>query len=494
MWREHVGWLTGAFALLVMIAGCGSPSGVAEKSTPPAMASEMAAPATKTTESATLKASQVAKAVEPAAKPTSGSSAAIPVAQPPAKPTAPVAPAEPVDTRQLAKVLDLSKLPAPEGATIGQNSATLLQVGVLLSVPSATEFYLGKLQALGWRRVGDPASSTVTESFAQVSLGKDGYQLSLTVMSGKPKEASVTIVHVGNLDTRTLPRVDGAEDQYSCQASSLYFTSAKVDEATASLRRLLTAAGWQEYDRAFSQKADRPDASDLLFRKKAYSLAVSISRSPAQPTKTAVQYYVSTFAHDLPAPADARHVEIQDSRWILMCEVPRDPAAAAEYYRTAMQEIGFPARPHETSSGKALALSFESQEHDIVLVNLQAADEHTTKVKLEGYSAAFREAMKKAAAEARVKQELQQKAEAQAKAERVRAFEAASKRQDDMINAAIGNVLSESTQPTKQTELSKSIQADVKAKINKAFRGAAADDLANPDDPPVKKPQKPMPK
>ena len=78
-----------------------------------------------------------------------------------------------------------------------------------------------------------------------------------------------------------------------------------MDEATAKLRQLFTAAGWQEYDVAFSQKANRPDASDLLFRKKAYSLGVSISKLAVQPNKHAVQYFVKTLARDLPAPADA---------------------------------------------------------------------------------------------------------------------------------------------------------------------------------------------
>ena len=167
----------------------------------------------------------------------------------------------------------------------------------------------------------------------------------------------------------------------------------------------------------------RPDASDLLFRKKAYSLGVSISKSAAQPSKSAVQYFATTLARDLPAPADAKQVEIQDSRWILMCEVPRDLKATADYYRAAMQEIGFPAKPLETPSGKSLTLSFESGDHDLVLVSLATTDEHGTKVKLEGYSAAFREAMKKADAEAAVKREARERTEAEAKAERAKAQE-----------------------------------------------------------------------
>ena len=125
--------------------------------------------------------------------------------------------------------------------------------------------------------MGDPASASVTGDFAQVSLGKGGYQLTLTAVSGGPTQANVTIAQLGNLDTRTLPRVEGAADQYSSPSNSFYFTPVKVNEATAAVRRLFTAAGWQEYDRAFSQKADRPDRSDLLFRSKAYNLAVSIS-------------------------------------------------------------------------------------------------------------------------------------------------------------------------------------------------------------------------
>ena len=105
----------------------------------------------------------------------------------------------------------------------------------------------------------------------------------------------------------------------------------------------------------------------------------------------------------------------------------------------AMRDIGFPAPPLETpsDSGKSLTLSFESGGHDLVLVSLAATDEHSTKVKLEGYSAAFREAMKKAEAAAAAKREASQKAEAEAKVERAKAWKEASKKQDEMLDAAL---------------------------------------------------------
>ena len=177
-------------ALALAIAGCGSTPDVAQNSSPQAKAA-VPAPVAKTTG--------------------------------PAKANAgPAAPAEPTDTRQLAKVLDLSKLPAPEGAKFAEQWATQLNVGVPLPVPAATEFYLGKLQALGWQR-GDPASSTITDSFAQVGLAKDGYQVMLTATQGAPMESSVTIAQVGNFDTRTLPRIEGAQDQYSASVELALF-------------------------------------------------------------------------------------------------------------------------------------------------------------------------------------------------------------------------------------------------------------------------------
>jgi hypothetical protein len=376
-----------------------------------------------------------------------------------AKVAPPAAPAALKDVRQFTEVLDFAKLPMPTSGTAGDASPTRFSASVPLPVRGAVDFYLGKFDALGWKPVGPSLSESVTDTFAQVSLEKDGYRLTMTAMPGEAKLTSVQIEQHGDLDSRTLPRVEGAEDQYSDHNSSLYFTTAKIDAATASLRKLLKADGWQEYDRAFSQKAVRPDAEDLLFRKKAYSLHVSIGKPATQPNKSSVQYFVTTLARDMPAPADAGHVEIEDSRWILTCDTPRDVAAAADYYRAAMKEIGFTAPPHESSSGKWRTLSFESPDHDLVVVSLEAVKDKGTKVKLEGYSAAFREALKKAEIAERAKREAQEKADAAAKAAATKAFK----------------------------EESKKIEDDINAKVEKALQDAGAGNVAKPDSSPKAK-------
>jgi hypothetical protein len=363
----------------------------------------------------------------------------------------------------LVKVLDLGRLASPDGSSVCDQSATRLQITVPLAATAAARFYLEKLDALGWNPAGPNAAESITDAFAQVALEKDGYTLLLSAMPSKPNQSGVTIEHVGNFDTRALPKIDGAEEQYSSRSNTLYFAPARVDDAASAIRRLLVTAGWQEYEPAFTQSAKRADASDMLFRKRAYSVSVSVSKSPAN-AKTAVQYNVKTLAHDFPAPADAKQVQIQDERWILLCEVPRVVAATAEFYRKAMAEVGFASPPRETTSNKAVTLSFEADNHDLVLVSLQPASEQSTKVKLEGLTAAFREQLRKAQAET-AENSRAAAAAAKAKAEHAKAVEDATGQHRGMIDAAIRDALKDAAKSV-PSDLSKKLEDDLKSRLD----------------------------
>ena len=273
-----------SYVLALFVAGC-NPAGRSEKPDPSAKEST----ATSATDGNRATTARTAATTAESASRTSSAFSAAP----------PAIPANLANACEFVQALDWNKLAPPAGATITEQSPTHLHVTMPLAVPAAVNLYLAKLDALGWKPTDPKTAENITESFAQLSVGKDGYLLMLTAMPGEGKETGLEIHHVGNLDTRSLPRVAGAEDQYSSQFSSLYFTNAKVDETAVSLRRLLKADGWQEYDRAFTQKADRADACDLLFRRKAYNLHVSVSKPATQPTKSAVQYIVTTLARRL---------------------------------------------------------------------------------------------------------------------------------------------------------------------------------------------------
>ncbi len=431
----------GLFTLLA-VSGCGgnTSQGPAADTAAPATSPASTTPATAPPESTKpTDSTSSAAAPEGPATPKSADAAAKPD-----KSSAPPVAIEPTDTRELAKVLDLGTLASPDGSTIGSQSATRLQITLPLATAAAARFYMEKLDALGWKPVGPNPDESITDAFAQLTLEKEGYTLLISAMPSKPNETSVAIEHVGNFDTRALPKADGAEEQYSSRSNTLYFTSASVDETAAAIGRLLDAAGWQMYERAFTQSAKRADAADMLYRKKAYSVSVSVSKSPAN-GKTAVQYIVKTLARDLPAPSDAKQLQIADDRWILMCEVPRAVAATAEFYGKAMAEVGIASPPKETKSGESVTLSFEADNHDLVLVSLQSGGEQSTKVKLEGFTAAFREKLKQAQVEAaeksRAADEAQADAVAKAKAEHDKAAEDATSKQQEMIDSAIGDAL-----------------------------------------------------
>ena len=191
MQRRDIGHavVLASFVLSVLVAGCGGPSGVAEKRDANAPSHEKATPAAQ-------------KVNQPPAVNV--------VAEPVPTPSAPPKRVELIDSRQLSRVLDLRKVPTPDGSTVGSTSVTKLHVVVPLAVVPAVDFFLGKLEELGWKRTGPKTAESVTEAFAQVSLAKEGCLLTLTAMPGKPKESNLTIEHLGNLDARTLPRIDGA--------------------------------------------------------------------------------------------------------------------------------------------------------------------------------------------------------------------------------------------------------------------------------------------
>ena len=176
-----------------------------------------------------------------------------------------------------------------------------------------------------------------------------------------------------------------------------------------------------------------------------------------------------------------------------MCDTPRDMAAAADFYRAAMKEVGFTAAPKENSSDKWRTLSFESPDHDLILVTLQPAKEkggkeqgakdqgtreQGTTVKLEGYSAAFLEAMKKAEAAAKLNRAAQEKAAEEDKAARAKAFKEKFDRQDKLIDSAIGNAIKRATQSLPSGKPSDKIEDEIKAKTQKALEDAGAGDAS----------------
>ena len=293
-----------------------------------------------------------------------------------------------VSSLELATVLDLNQLPALDDTKF--NTLTAAELGAIVpgKVQEAADFYLKALADLGFQPTGDPGSKIVTDDYAQAALARDGYAVSLSVIKGSdPETVMVSAYRHGALDARTLPVSKGGKSLYGSSTSSMFVGQGSVAEETDFLVKALHEKGWQRYEPPHTSQAESPDMQQFNLRNQGYLVSVFVSKAPAQDNKTVVQYQVRTIAHELPAPADARSVEFDDERQILMCEAPGDVVDAEKFYRDAMPKAGFKTLENETPKPNRILLRFEPAEKGIMLVDLTTKDHETTKVKFTWYSA-----------------------------------------------------------------------------------------------------------
>jgi hypothetical protein len=307
---------------------------------------------------------------------------------------------EPVvySSRELAKVLDFSALPALDGTKFEHQSAAAASAQVPGTVPEVSAFYQRNLSALGWQLVPEPERKN-TDEYASVSFEKKGHRASLTVSNydvSKDK-GPLTLVSMrfhGNLDTRTLPTPPGNRLLLASQTVTSYLTENAVPEAVSWASKELAAEGWQRFTLSDAAKEETGENRTLHFRKQGYALSMFIGINPLY-KKTHFQYSVSALGHELPTPPDAAKVRFDDVRWELACEVPGGWKAAAEFYQKAMPALGCQPLPGEDPRPTYWNLRFGTEAGDVIMVQVSSKDGQMTRVSIHGIPAAVLAAMKK---------------------------------------------------------------------------------------------------
>jgi hypothetical protein len=295
---------------------------------------------------------------------------------------------------ELAKIIDFTTLPVPEGATRADRTlSSKLQMMVQATVTEAVSFYLDELSAMGWKADGN--KTNVSEGF--VFLTKDGHVVSLSVFptDEKKPECRVNMTFCGNLDTRTLPRSDGSKLLHGSQTHTIYTTPYEVVAEAEWISKTLSAQGWQRYIRAKASKSKSDKLRMFNLRKQGYTLSVFVSTAPAEGNQTSVQYGVSALGHELPAPDDAVGVEFDDTAWTLDCELPRPMEAGVDFYRQAMPAAGYKALRGEQPQATYVNLRFGTEAGDVVNVQVAKKDDKTSKISIFGISAATMEKLRK---------------------------------------------------------------------------------------------------
>ena len=291
---------------------------------------------------------------------------------PAAKKTGPAAPAS---VREATTVVDLRTLATLKEAEFNTHAATRLEGRASADVKPAAEFYLAQLTKLGWKPSVEPNSQMITDDYAQAALEKNGFALALSVMPGRmPGQVTVSVINLGNLDSRELPRVADAKSIYGGRASAMYVTPRKVADVAAETRKLLKAAGWAEYAQPFSRKAEIPDQEMFELRQRGVSMTAYISVAPAQKGQTAIQYSTRMLRQELPAPANAEALEFDDHRPYLRCQIPGEMQGAIDFFSKALPEIGYSEKRSANATGDGAFLVFRSPEKDVALAELKKLD------------------------------------------------------------------------------------------------------------------------
>jgi hypothetical protein len=285
--------------------------------------------------------------------------------------------------RELAGVMDFTKLPVLPGSKVSRGGQAALELSVPGTVAEVATFYRKTFEGLGWKPQPRPdglVTHSDTAETASSVLWKDKFCLSLSVLNfGGKKTTTVSLLFLGNLDTRTLPRVEGAEPLYSSQTQTIFTTEVSAAKAESELAKALTAEGWQAYSAAEDRSGGNAGEHRFLdFRKEGYTVHVQIGPSPANRNRTAVHYTVHALSHELPAPPEATDVRFTDERWEMRCEVPGDLKAMIAYYEKAMPDAGYTATARPAATETKATLRFETEGKDVILVQLAAAGKKTT--------------------------------------------------------------------------------------------------------------------
>jgi hypothetical protein len=299
---------------------------------------------------------------------------------------------------ELAKIVDFTKLPKPEGATpLSRNLFSRLEMKVPSKVPQAAAFYLDKLTALGWTIDESPGQKTINDSEAVATLTKNGHVITVSGFPNdiKKPECMMMLVFYGNLDAQTLPKSNGAKLLYGNQTQLIYTTATKVSDEAEWVTKTLSGQGWRPYVRANTSVAKSDDLRILDFIKQGYSVDVMINQAPAQNNQTAVHYSVHALGHELPAPPNASGIEFDDEAWTLNCEMSSPIDAGVAFYQQAMIAAGYKALPGEQPQDKYVNMRFGTEPGDVVLVQVAKKDDKTSKISIHGISAAVMEEIRK---------------------------------------------------------------------------------------------------
>jgi hypothetical protein len=286
----------------------------------------------------------------------------------------------PATVAEAAAAIDLSTFPLMPGSKEpGKRVIASLAYEAAGDLKSVFEFQRRSLLQQNWKELSEPQ---IYDQSASGQFGRDGYHVSVSVFPrGEAEQVSVRLQNHSNVNLSKLPVPPGAKMQYAFPGVASFVTEAVVDETANAVRKLLLEQGWQPYG----------SAGDVMtFKQNAVELSARVLAPPAQPGKTVIDYSTVQMSGDLPAPADAEHVQYTDQLKQLNLNALGTPDEVATYYQAALAPAGWQSTTEKpVKDGVESFMIFRNAQKELLNLNMwDLRSDKKTRVTLNHQSAA----------------------------------------------------------------------------------------------------------
>lgn len=302
-------------------------------------------------------------------------------------------PATPASLVDATRVIDLSKFPLPDGGKdlykssavpkgdrgkdLNQSARALTYVLHRSDAAEVAQFCRTKLTEAGWKLSDAPPS----KDFFEFTGFKQGFFLSGSIYDNLAAgEVSVTLTNHGTIDSRTLPRVAGAELKDNDVSRTIYLTDAKPDAVLEFTRAELKKGGWREVRMEGGKIDDEPGFPVFLrFIQRGIEISTSVEGKDG---KTEVWNIVRLLDVELPIMPEVQGVVeyLGDSNYVhLYYAIPKTgPETVLEFYRKELPALGWTMRAgtDKIEDGKAKVI-LEAPEKDSLRLELLANKQGT---------------------------------------------------------------------------------------------------------------------
>jgi hypothetical protein len=299
----------------------------------------------------------------------------------------------PATVADAARVIDLETFPLMTGgASSGPRRLASLRYAAKGDTRGAYAFQKKTLEARGWKEL---PGGYLSDTSCSGAFGKDGFTVSVSTSPAYGPDAAglvqLQLTNHGNVDVSKLPVPSDAKLLYSFPTITAYVTEKSVKDTSESLRKLLTAQGWEPYGTA---------GDSMFFKKNAVRISAWPSVAPAQGNKTVIQLGSELLSADLPAPPALLDASYADTTKALSIDVDMTPEGLAAFYRDALGKAGWkPTTEKPVKIDFREMMIFRNDAKDITTLMMHTID-GKLRANLEHQTAAeFAEAMRRAAVE-----------------------------------------------------------------------------------------------